>query len=163
MSQQNNDKKLTLVFDWGNTLMVDYPDESGPMVEWSRVAPMKGVNMAIPELAERCACYVASNAKESDAEQMKAAFARLGLERYFSGFYTSKELGACKPDVEFFEKLAEKLECAPEQITYVGDSYENDIVPAKKAGMSTILVKSEQGEYPDADSCVDSIWSMLEL
>ncbi|WP_337590216.1 HAD family hydrolase [Mycobacterium kyorinense] len=55
---------------------------------------------------------------------------------------TSDDWGVEKPDVMFFEKLAE---AAPtddrSQIVYVGDRIDNDLRPAKAAGLKTIFVQ----------------------
>lgn len=54
---------------------------------------------------------------------------------------TSDEWGATKPDVAFFAKLAEVSGHQPGQILYVGDRLDNDIRPAKAAGLHTAHVK----------------------
>lgn len=153
-------EKKVLVFDWGDTLMVEYPDEVGPMAEWTRVAPMAGVIMTVPELAAQVPCYVASNASDSDAEQVKAALARLGLDKYFQGIYTDKELGARKPSTEFFRSLLCKLGCAAEDVIYIGNDYAKDIVPAKEAGLLTVFMSGETGEHAAADVHITTMWEL---
>jgi HAD superfamily hydrolase (TIGR01549 family) len=54
---------------------------------------------------------------------------------------TSDDWGASKPDVAFFERVAEVTPAAPDEILYVGDRIENDILPAIKAGMRTALIR----------------------
>lgn len=153
-------EKKMLVFDWGDTLMVEYPDEVGPMAEWTRVAPMAGVIATMPELAAQVPCYVASNASDSDAKQVKAALARLGLDKYFQRIYTDKELGARKPSAEFFRSLLGKLECAAEDVIYIGNDYTKDIVPAKEAGLLTVLISTEPGVYTAADVHIATMWEL---
>jgi HAD superfamily hydrolase (TIGR01549 family) len=46
---------------------------------------------------------------------------------------TSYQLGAEKPDVAFFEELIKRQELDAAATAYVGDRYENDVLPAQKA------------------------------
>ena len=52
---------------------------------------------------------------------------------------TSDDWGASKPGLEFFRALADATPCAPGETVYVGDRIDNDLKPAKAAGMKTAL------------------------
>ncbi len=54
---------------------------------------------------------------------------------------TSEDWGVAKPAAEFFAKVAEAASTSADEIVYVGDRIDNDIVPAKKAGMRTAFVQ----------------------
>ncbi|QMU67117.1 HAD family hydrolase [Streptacidiphilus sp. P02-A3a] len=54
---------------------------------------------------------------------------------------TSDDWGASKPDVAFFERVAEVTPTAVGEILYVGDRLDNDILPAFAAGMRTALIR----------------------
>lgn len=54
---------------------------------------------------------------------------------------TSDDWGAEKPTPEFFVKLVESAGCAPEEIAYVGDRLDNDILPALDAGLTTVFIR----------------------
>ncbi|MFG2064323.1 HAD family hydrolase [Micromonospora sp. NPDC048871] len=54
---------------------------------------------------------------------------------------TSDDWGAEKPTREFFVKLVESAGCAPEEIAYVGDRLDNDILPALAAGLTTVFIR----------------------
>lgn len=54
---------------------------------------------------------------------------------------TSDDWGVEKPSPEFFAKIVEAAPCAVEQIVYVGDRIDNDIGPAKSAGMRTAYLQ----------------------
>ncbi|MFJ9214209.1 HAD family hydrolase [Streptomyces sp. NPDC102264] len=53
---------------------------------------------------------------------------------------TSDDWGASKPDLLFFERVAEVVPYEPGEILYVGDRLENDVKPAIAAGMPTALI-----------------------
>lgn len=54
---------------------------------------------------------------------------------------TSDDWGVEKPSVEFFAKVVEVAPCAAQEIVYVGDRIDNDVAPAKKAGMRTAYIQ----------------------
>ncbi|MFD4763984.1 HAD family hydrolase [Streptomyces sp. NPDC058439] len=53
---------------------------------------------------------------------------------------TSDDWGASKPDIAFFDRVAEVVPFTAEEILYVGDRVDNDLRPAVGAGMPTALV-----------------------
>ncbi|GLX95519.1 HAD family hydrolase [Herbidospora sp. NBRC 101105] len=69
---------------------------------------------------------------------------------------TSDDWGASKPDPEFFKRVAEVVPFEMDEILYVGDRLDNDILPATAAGMPTALIRrgpwgTIQQSHPDAD------------
>jgi HAD superfamily hydrolase (TIGR01549 family) len=58
-----------------------------------------------------------------------------------SAIRTSDEWGVQKPEPGFFARVAELSGVAPEEIAYVGDRLDNDVLPAAKAGMRPILLR----------------------
>ena len=53
----------------------------------------------------------------------------------------SEEWGVAKPDADFFARIIEISGCAAEQIAYVGDRLDNDVIPADRAGLVTVWVR----------------------
>jgi HAD superfamily hydrolase (TIGR01549 family) len=81
---------------------------------------------------------------------------------------TSDDLGAEKPSAGFFEKVMELIDGAAHEVVYVGDRYENDILPAKEAGMVTALIRRGpwafiKAEHPAAASADVRLDSLDEL
>lgn len=54
---------------------------------------------------------------------------------------TSGEWGVAKPDPAFFARVIEMVPGEPGEIVYVGDHRDQDVVPAKAAGLRTVLVR----------------------
>jgi HAD superfamily hydrolase (TIGR01549 family) len=77
----------------------------------------------------------------------------------------SANLGAEKPAPEFFAAVVAAAGCAPGEIVYVGDRLDNDVLPARQAGMRTVLLRRGpwghlHAERPDAalaDIVTDSL------
>jgi HAD superfamily hydrolase (TIGR01662 family) len=60
---------------------------------------------------------------------------------------TSDDLGAEKPSVDFFHKLLRQLNLQPQAVLYVGDRLDNDIRPAKEAGLRTAFIRRGPWAY----------------
>jgi FMN phosphatase YigB (HAD superfamily) len=54
---------------------------------------------------------------------------------------SSEGWGVAKPDPAFFTRLAMELGAPPGAIAYVGDRVDNDVLPAKAAGMTAVFLK----------------------
>lgn len=54
---------------------------------------------------------------------------------------SSASLGVEKPSPLFFERLAAKAGVDPRESAYVGDRLDNDVVPAREAGMVGVFIK----------------------
>ncbi len=54
---------------------------------------------------------------------------------------SSASLGVRKPDLRFFERIVELAECRPEELAYVGDRVDNDVLPALAAGLVAVHIR----------------------
>jgi FMN phosphatase YigB (HAD superfamily) len=81
---------------------------------------------------------------------------------------SSAGLGAAKPDPAFFAAIAGLAGMAPEQIAYVGDRVDNDVLPAVAAGMVAVHLRRGpwgrlQAAWPEAAEAHLRIDSLAEL
>ncbi len=74
---------------------------------------------------------LAGNQPQRRTEQLRA------LDLDVDHIATSDDLGADKPSPEFFEAVLALVGAAADQVLYVGDRVDNDVVPAMEAGMRT--------------------------
>jgi HAD superfamily hydrolase (TIGR01509 family) len=63
-----------------------------------------------------------------------------GLRELFHSVTESFEVGHAKPDPRIFEAALATQSFPPEQCLYIGDNPKNDIDPAKKLGLTTVLI-----------------------
>jgi HAD superfamily hydrolase (TIGR01509 family) len=124
----------TIVFDWGDTLMATDARYSGVMAEWPEVRAVPGAREALEALQGRFHLAIATNAVDSSAAQVRAALDRVGLAYPIRDIFTFNELGARKPEPLFFQRAAQLLGAAPQQLVMVGDSYSIDVPGARRAG-----------------------------
>lgn len=79
---------------------------------------------------------------------------------------TSDDWQASKPDISFFRALLDEAPCEASEIIYVGDRLDNDLKPAKAAGMRTAFIRRGPWGYiwehdPDISAAAD--WRMETL
>lgn len=147
--------------------MHDFPEFKGPMADWPRVEAVDGIVDTLAYVQQKLICCLASNAGDSDAELMGLALERVNVRRYFHYLFTSKELGARKPDPDFYIGILKILNIKPQECVAVGNDYEKDIAPAKSVGMRTIwfslISPSKAGSSADfAISSMKDLASVLE-
>lgn len=58
----------------------------------------------------------------------------------FKDVLVSEELGVAKPKIEFYQKALERLNYAPNEVLYIGDSIKLDIEPATHLGIKSLLI-----------------------
>ncbi|HBI03953.1 MAG TPA: HAD family hydrolase [Paenibacillaceae bacterium] len=131
-----------LLFDWGDTLMRDLPEYKGAMASWPRVETVQGVKEMLSNLSTRYPCYVATNAANSNKNDVASALKRGELLSYFQHIFTPVELKARKPSIFYYKKILDQLQVEPNECAMIGNSLKNDVIPAKKLGMTGIWYRS---------------------
>ncbi len=94
--------------------------------------PVAGAVAVVKELKGTFRLGVVSNGFP-DAQYKKIE--AIGLDSMISCVLLSEELGIRKPDPRIFLRAAQVLDVHPDECLFVGDSYSNDVVGAKSAGM----------------------------
>jgi HAD superfamily hydrolase (TIGR01549 family) len=79
--------------------------------------------------------------------ECRNSLARRGLLEYFDVVAISDELHLHKPDLAIYEWALKEAGCDPARTVMVGDRRDNDIDPANRASMRTILLR-----WPDCRS-----------
>jgi putative hydrolase of the HAD superfamily len=126
------------LFDWGDTLMVDIPNQTGPMCDWPKVQVVEGAKACLQRLSQNAQCHLATNAQDSTEVQIRLGLKRAGLSEYISLIFCRENLGVGKTDPSYYQKITDKLNVNPEHITMVGDSLERDVHQALKAGLKAV-------------------------
>jgi HAD superfamily hydrolase (TIGR01549 family) len=113
-------------------------------------------------------------------KDLRAAGYRLSVAgNYFAEFATglremnlplefigsSDEWNMTKPSPEFFDRIGKLSGLSPSQIAYVGDRVDNDVLPSKAAGMTSVflrrgpwgLIHAKRPEAGKADIRIDSL------
>ncbi len=131
------------LFDWGDTLMVDFPEYSGKMCEWEKVETVKYAYETLEHLSLKSKIYIATGASSSSENDIQNAFKRVKLDKFITGYYCKSNLGIEKGTVSFFRKIVDTLNANPSEITMVGDNFERDIKPALLLGLNAVLLTND--------------------
>ena len=134
------------LFDWGDTLMVDFPGVSGKMCNWDIVESVDGAKETLECLSQNAKIYIATGASESTENEIKIAFNRVGLDRYISGYFCKATVGQVKGRPEFLMAILSTLNIAKDSVAMVGDNFEKDILPSTAIGIRSfwLLGRSQQ-------------------
>ena len=132
---KNNLRYPTVLFDWGDTVMHDYPERTNPMVEWETVEVVEGIADVLTYLHSTGRRIVlATSAAISDEEQIRGALKRGGLDTYFSRIYCFKNTQLPKGEA-FYRYILDDLQLSPSDALMVGDGFEKDIQIPNQLGM----------------------------
>jgi FMN phosphatase YigB (HAD superfamily) len=154
----------TLLFDWGNTIMVDFV-LPGPMCSWNKVALVDGAENALQILSEKYDCHLATNAGASTTKEVRLALKRVDVDKFFSNIFLADEIGFDKPDIRFFNTIIDSLGLPPDSLVMIGDNYFKDCVGAKKAGMKTVFLNKNRmsGSFPMADAVIQNFDDLIKI
>lgn len=86
-----------------------------------------------------------------------------GIESYFQLIILSEEVGLSKPDPTIFTLALQKANIPADRAVYVGDRYDNDILPAKSLGMHTVRILTGFGKYTRENGKWKSDWMIQSL
>lgn len=88
-----------------------------------------------------------------------------GLDLGADFIATSAQWGVSKPDAEFFARVLDAAGAPAERIVYVGDRLDNDVAPARAAGMRPLfLPRGPWGEAHDETPHVaERVGGLLEI
>jgi HAD superfamily hydrolase (TIGR01509 family) len=77
------------------------------------------------------------------------------LKHYFQIIILSENFGIRKPDSRIFHEASSQLDCQPRECLYIGDSFLNDIIGARNAGMYACWYNPGSLAIPESDIIPD--------
>jgi 2-haloalkanoic acid dehalogenase type II len=115
----------------------------------------------LKEIRKKFNIYIASN---SDT---KPLMKNIGKEKYlFDGIYTSEKMRAYKPSKVFFEKILKKINFNKDEILFIGDSIEDDIIGANSVGLKTVLINRKNNpQYMknEASYLINDMYELIKI
>ena len=159
---ENVVRYLTILFDWGDTVMRDHPEITIPMVEWETVEVVEGIAEVLEYLhASGRQIVLATSVEISDEEQIRGALARGGLDMYFSHIYCFKNTRLPKGEA-FYRHILNDLQVSPSEVLMVGDTFEKDIHIPNSVGIFAVWF-NPRSEETRRDELHITVHSMPEL
>ncbi|MEZ5359922.1 MAG: HAD-IA family hydrolase [Candidatus Zixiibacteriota bacterium] len=130
-----------------------------------RLVLMPGIDAQLQTLANKFALVLAGQY----GSEIYDLLDKHDLSGLFANRYSQDNFALTKPDPRYFLQLADRAGISPADCIMVGDRIDKDIVPAKMAGMKTVLVKSsiykiQQPRIPDEcpDATIESVNELAE-
>ncbi len=108
-------------------------------VEIKSTETHSGVKTLLSKLSKNHKIGILTN---GDSEVQKMKIERHNLHQLVDEVLISNELGCRKPEKEIFEIAKNRLRS--EDYIYVGDTFDEDIKPARKNGFKTIYINGER-------------------
>lgn len=127
-----------VLFDWGDTLMVDNPSMKASMAYWPKVETVAGAADCLEAIKPGRILGLATGAEISTEAEIRLALARVNLSEWIDSIFCFKNTGLHKPDAEFYAHILQKLDARPEQVLMVGDNFEKDVAASLAVGMRAV-------------------------
>jgi HAD superfamily hydrolase (TIGR01509 family) len=137
-----------LLFDWGNTLMLEDGPADLPMALWPEVHAVEGARATLADLSRRHRIAVATNAVVSDRAMIERALARASLAPYIAEVFCYRDLGARKSEPAFWQAVVARLGVAPDQLVMIGDDVEQDVRAPRDSGIAAIWFNRTRAPVP---------------
>lgn len=84
------------------------------------------------------------------------------IESFFDVVVTCRDVGKQKPSQQYYELIVEETGVLPDECMVVGDSWIRDLQPAKKLGMTTVLV-GESDPEGEPDHQIDRVTQVPDI
>ena len=140
-----------ILFDWGNTLMREFNEFSGPMKDWPYVQALPGAAEMLAALRPDWTLALATNADVSDEADIWAALQRVGLDQWLDKVYCFKKIGCKKPSIEFYQYILVDLKLVPRSVCMVGDNFMTDVLGANACGLRAFWFNEHSLDVRDND------------
>ena len=134
-----------VLLDWGNTLMRVFEGSRGAMADWPEVAVVPGVRRALRELQGHLTLGVATNAKDSDAADIRRALRRGRISSLLPRLYCFRSLGVPKSSPEFWAAVLADLGAPADRVVMVGDDPVADVDAAVRFGLRAVWFSERRG------------------
>lgn len=129
----------------------------------SNIELRQGVESVFARLIEKgIEIFILTN---GPSEDQRNKLKQLNIKKYVSEdkWFISDELGYSKPDLAIYKHVQESLGYSNEELIYVGDDYNNDIVGSKNAGWEAVFLNVHNYKVEKEDLLViDEMDSLLE-
>ena len=155
--------RKVFLFDWGDTIMRNFPCETGKMNTWKKVDTMPNAQEMLKKLSKSYDCYIATNAKDSFKKDIIEALERVKINKFFKDIFCFNEIGFLKPSSEYFDKIIRQLDVTKAEIVMIGDNLETDIRGAQENGIESILYDYNNNHQDYNGNRITNLLEILEL
>ena len=127
----------------------------------------RGYAKLYPKVAETLAQlsekYILSIASYTQGSFTQPELKELGIEKYFSYFVFSSDIGFRKESPEFYKKCLEIVGKNPADCIMVGDNYREDVSVPSQLGINTIWIKNPDTHSKHSDLPTTEAKGVIDL
>ena len=160
MKEINLNQYEAILFDWGDTIMKDFPDKAGKMRYWDVVEEVPNAKKILSVLSKKMRCYLATSAEHSTKEDIIEALKRVELNQYFTNIFCYRDVGCKKNESQFYTRVISQLDVDAKNIIMIGNDLENDVIIPVSCGIKAILF-DPQSKYDNYHG--DKLKDLIEL
>lgn len=163
----NDFDSLALLKKIGTKAGIKLDEKQWRQLAWLWYEPLSEVGRAESDIVQTLTALKDSGLKLGilsntfiNGSSLEKHLGRFGMLDFFSVRLYSYQFDFRKPDTQIFKKAAEQIGEMPEEIMFVGDRIDNDIKPALKVGMTTVLKRA----YTNAGKIIpEEVWIINQL
>ncbi|MEN8615361.1 HAD family hydrolase [Dehalogenimonas sp. THU2] len=139
------------------------PDLVRSMLERWRDTKLKHVlfDDVLPALVELKRLNMALGLVSNVDKDITPLLDELGLSPFITTVVTSQETGFTKPHPEIFQEALRRAELPAENVLFVGDQYQIDVLGSTGAGMKGVLL--DRGGFSDAPPECPRVRNLFQL
>ena len=89
---------------------------------------------------------ITNGAHDEHTDSQLSKVRHLGLRERIQSLTISGEIGVRKPKLEIFKVACERANVFPKEAIFIGDSVQNDMVGANRAGMTSVFINRKSEE-----------------
>ena len=97
------------------------------------------------------------------SDSQRAKFRNLRLAKYIQSIYIGEEIGFFKPNRKAFEYVLRDLDATAADVLMVGDSIEDDITGAERAGIKAVLIDRRNRYSAYTGTSIASLGELIKL
>jgi len=112
---------------------------------------------------EALAAYPLGMITNGDSDQQRQKLDQTGIAGYFKSVVVSGDVGVAKPGRQIFERSAEDMGLLPDELLFIGDNPENDVLGALRAGWHAIWLNRTGSEQEVAARTVAQLTEIPPL
>jgi putative hydrolase of the HAD superfamily len=146
MKKRNRLTKGCLLFDWGNTLMRDFPEFQGPMKDWPRLEALPHAAETLATLSPNWNLALATSADVSSEGDIRIALDKVNLGQWLERIYSFTNTGLRKTSPDFYNFILKDLGLSPQNVIMIGDHFEADVQVPNRCGMRAIWLNETTAE-----------------
>lgn len=162
VEQARRERWRRLALSCGRALTAEEAQELSKeyRAEYQRLRrPVPGAVALVRHLSSEVPVVVVSNNETAEQEE-KVRF--LGIDRFLTGLIVSEAVGVAKPDPRIFRVALSAAGVPAEQAVMVGDSWPNDVLGARAAGIRAVWFNRRRMSLPEG-GCVEQLRSFRPL